>query len=61
LAGCPSARDSTRERWGKREDVFIRYSAIQSDEYRSLEEGQQVEFSVEQGSKGLQGADVVAL
>jgi cold shock protein len=43
------------------EDVFVHYSAIQSDGYRSLEEGQQVEFTVEQGSKGLQAADVTLL
>lgn len=40
------------------EDVFVHFSAIQSDGYRSLEEGQQVEFTVEQGPKGLQAADV---
>lgn len=43
------------------EDVFVHYTAIQVDEfnsYRSLDEGQQVEFSVEQGPKGLQAADV---
>jgi len=43
------------------EDVFVHYSAIQSDGYRSLEEGQQVEFTVEQGPKGLQAADVSPL
>jgi cold shock protein len=43
------------------EDVFVHYSAIQSDGYRSLEEGQQVEFIVEQGPKGLQAADVTPL
>jgi len=43
------------------EDVFVHYSAIQSDGYRSLEEGQQVEFTVEQGPKGLQAADVAPL
>ena len=39
------------------EDVFVHYSAIRGDGYRNLEEGQRVEFSVEQGSKGLQAAD----
>jgi CspA family cold shock protein len=39
-------------------DVFVHYSAIQSDGYRSLQEGQKVEFSVEQGPKGLQAARV---
>ena len=43
------------------EDVFVHYSAIQGDGYRNLDEGQRVEFSVEQGSKGLQAVDVVAL
>jgi CspA family cold shock protein len=40
------------------EDVFVHFSAIQADGFRSLEEGQQVEFSIEQGPKGLQAADV---
>jgi CspA family cold shock protein len=43
------------------EDVFVHYSAIQGDGYRNLDEGQRVEFSVEQGAKGLQAVDVVAL
>ncbi|OGO70411.1 MAG: cold-shock protein [Chloroflexi bacterium RBG_19FT_COMBO_56_12] len=43
------------------EDVFVHFSAIQSDGYRRLEKGQQVEFSVEEGPKGLQAANVVAL
>jgi len=42
------------------EDVFVHYSALQSDGYRSLDEGQQVEFSVERGPKGLQASNVVA-
>ena len=42
-------------------DVFVHYSAIQGDGYRNLEEGQQVEFSVEQGPKGLQAADVTLI
>jgi len=36
------------------EDVFVHFSAIQSDGYKSLNEGQQVEFEVKQGPKGLQ-------
>jgi CspA family cold shock protein len=39
-------------------DVFVHYSAIQSEGYRSLEEGQRVEFEVTQGPKGPQ-ADAV--
>ncbi len=41
------------------EDVFVHFSAIQSDGYRRLEEGQQVEFTIEEGPKGLQAAMVV--
>jgi CspA family cold shock protein len=43
------------------EDVFVHFSAIQMDGYRRLEEGQQVEFTVEQGPKGLQAASVTLL
>ncbi len=42
-------------------DVFVHYSAIKSDGFRTLEEGQKVEFSVEQGPKGAQAKDVVVL
>jgi len=42
-------------------DVFVHFSAIQSDGFRSLEEGQQVEFEIEEGPKGLQAANVTAL
>ena len=42
-------------------DVFVHYSAIQGDGYRNLQEGQQVEFTVEQGAKGPQATNVVAL
>ena len=40
------------------EDVFVHYSAIQSTGYRNLDEGDRVEFSVEEGKKGLQAAEV---
>lgn len=40
------------------EDVFVHYSAIQSSGYRSLEEGQRVEFEITQGPKGKQAANV---
>ena len=39
-------------------DVFVHYTAIQSQGYRSLEEGQAVEFEVQQSQKGLQAANV---
>ncbi|MGD0554378.1 MAG: cold-shock protein [Streptosporangiaceae bacterium] len=42
-------------------DVFVHYSAIQSNGYRSLDENQQVEYSVTQGPKGPQAADVKPL
>ncbi len=40
------------------EDVFVHFSAIQMDGYRTLDEGQLVEFEVNQGPKGLQAANV---
>ena len=43
------------------EDVFVHYSAIEEDGYRSLQENQRVEFSVEQGPKGLQAVNVKIL
>lgn len=39
-------------------DVFVHFSAIQADGYRSLQEGQKVEFTVEKGPKGPQAANV---
>ena len=39
-------------------DVFVHFSAIQGDGYRDLSEGDEVEFKVEQGQKGLQAVDV---
>ncbi len=42
-------------------DVFVHYSAIQSDGYKTLEEGQKVEFEVVEGAKGPQAANVVRL
>jgi len=40
------------------EDVFVHFSAIQGDGYRSLEEGARVSFEVNKGPKGLQAANV---
>jgi CspA family cold shock protein len=42
-------------------DLFVHYSAIQGNGYRSLEEGQAVEFEVTQGPKGDQAQDVRVL
>ncbi len=42
-------------------DVFVHFSAIQTEGYRSLKEGEQVEFSVEDSPKGPQAANVVKL
>lgn len=42
-------------------DVFVHFSAIQADGYRTLEEGQKVEFTIENGPKGLQAAKVTIL
>jgi CspA family cold shock protein len=40
------------------DDVFVHHSAVQMEGYRSLTEGQRVEFEVVQGDKGLQAANV---
>jgi len=42
-------------------DVFVHYSAIQGDGFKNLAEGQKVEFTVEQGNKGPQAANVTIL
>ena len=42
-------------------DVFVHFSAIEGSGYRSLEEGQQVEFTLEQGPKGLQAVNVIPM
>ena len=42
-------------------DVFVHHNAIQGDGYKSLSEGQQVEFEVEQGPKGEQATNVVKM
>jgi CspA family cold shock protein len=40
------------------EDVFVHYTAIQQEGYRSLSQGQDVEFEIEQGPKGLHAMNV---
>ncbi|HEB2396656.1 TPA: cold shock protein CspA [Staphylococcus aureus] len=42
-------------------DVFVHFSAINQDGYKSLEEGQAVEFEVVEGNRGPQAANVVKL
>lgn len=39
-------------------DIFVHYTAIKGTGYRSLEQGQKVEFSIVEGKKGLQAQDV---
>lgn len=43
------------------EDIFVHYRSIRGEGYRSLAEGQLVEFAVQSGDKGLQADDVVTL
>jgi CspA family cold shock protein len=43
------------------DDVFVHFSAIQGQGFRNLEEGQTVEFNVEQGQKGLQATNVTVV
>jgi len=43
------------------EDVFVHYSAIQGDGFKKLEEGQEVEFEVQDGPKGPQAVNVTAV
>lgn len=42
-------------------DVFVHYSAIQAEGFKSLKENDQVEFEVREGPKGLQAANVVKI
>ncbi|MBT4502416.1 MAG: cold shock domain-containing protein [Gemmatimonadetes bacterium] len=43
------------------DDIFIHYSSIRGEGFRSLEDGQQVEYEVVEGAKGLQAQDVILL
>ena len=43
------------------DDVFVHFSAIQMEGYKRLKEGQEVEFSIEDGPKGLQAANVILI
>ena len=43
------------------DDVFVHFRAIQGDGFKTLDEGQQVEFTVTKGAKGWQAEDVVAI
>jgi CspA family cold shock protein len=45
---------------GGGEDVFVHHTAIQAEGFRSLQEGQRVEFEIKKGPKGLQAANVRA-
>ena len=42
-------------------DVFVHFSAIQSSDFKTLDEGQKVEFSIEDGAKGPSAVNVIAL
>lgn len=43
------------------EDVFVHFSAIQGDGFKTLDEGQEVEFEITQGNRGAQAANVIKL
>ena len=43
------------------DDIFVHFTSIRGEGYRTLEDGQQVEFVVAQGEKGLQAQDVVVI
>lgn len=43
------------------DDIFVHYSSVRGDGYRTLEDGQTVEFEVVQGAKGLQAQDVTIM
>lgn len=49
------------ERDGGGKDVFVHFSAIQDEGFKTLEEGQEVEFEIVEGERGPQAANVVKL
>jgi len=46
---------------GSGDDIFVHYTSVRGEGYRTLEDGQQVEFEVVQGAKGLQAQDVIVV
>lgn len=68
---CIMAREKGKVKWfnnskgygfiarNEGEDIFVHYSAIKVEGYKTLKEGQEVEFTVSTGEKGLQAEDVV--
>ena len=45
----------------KNQDLFVHFSAIQGEGFKSLREGQQVTFDIQEGAKGLQAANVTVV
>ncbi len=43
------------------DDVFVHFSAIKAEGFKTLKEGQQVEFEITEGARGMQATDVVVL
>lgn len=43
------------------EDIFVHFSSIQGDGYKTLDENQEVEFEITEGEKGLQASNVIKL
>ena len=46
---------------GQSKDIFVHFSAINADGYKTLEEGQSVTFDIEQGAKGAQAVNVTVV
>jgi len=46
---------------GSGDDIFVHYTSVRGEGYRTLEDGQQVEFELVQGAKGLQAQDVIVV